>query len=98
MNYTYLDKDLNVIRVDPMGTLTILYNKKEVDKMISPVKCCRCGKVFDLTTAKVVHRYTDCTQFITPCCKKQADDRAWKSIPDIESIRLIPDKNLTNTL
>jgi len=36
----------------------------------------------------------DCTQFITPCCQKPADDRVWKSIPDIESIRLIPDSKL----
>lgn len=94
----YLDKDDNVIEVNPMGTEIVLYNKREVDKMISPVQCCNCGKAFDLTTAKVVHRFQDCTQFTTPCCQQQADDRMWKSCPDIQSIRLIPEINLIKVL
>jgi len=93
--FHYLNENSEVIEVNNNLQISkILYNKVEVEKMTAPVRCCKCGKVFDLASAKVVHRYQDCTQFITPCCQKPADDRVWKSIPDIESIRLIPDSKL----
>ncbi len=53
----------------------------DVTGMMSPVRC-RCGRVYDLTKVKVTGRYADCTVFETPCCKRQADDRTWKSMPD----------------
>jgi len=51
--------------------------------MLVPVRCNRCGAVYDLTEAKVVHRYSDCTIFVTPCCGRQVDDRTWVGDPAI---------------
>lgn len=78
--------------ISKKGILTIrccfgTFSTFNIKGMISPV-ICSCGKVYDLTTVKVVHRYADCTQFRTPCCKKLADDREYKSMPDFERIDL----------
>ena len=51
--------------------------------MLVPVRCNRCGQVYDLTKGKPVARYSDCTVFITPCCKLQVDDRNWVGSPAI---------------
>lgn len=74
--------------VDDLGNCQRLESfKGEISKMISPVKCNHCGKIYDLTTAKVNHRYADCDQFTTPCCGYQfADTRTWKSFPDYENL------------
>ena len=61
---------------------------KGLDEMISPVLCAHCGKAYDLTKAKVNHRFADCTQFNTPCCNKLSDDREWKGCPDYKRIDL----------
>lgn len=59
----------------------------ELDKMRNPVICNHCGKVYDLHTVKVNHRYQDCDQFTTPCCNYEfADNRTWKSFPDYTKI------------
>lgn len=59
---------------------------KTVKDMLSPVECLHCGKVYDLTEGKPVHRFADCTVFITPCCSKQVDDRTWISLPHIRRL------------
>lgn len=70
---------------------TIIGNKR-LNDLIKPVICNHCNKIYDLTTVKVKHRYEDCSQFITPCCKNQfADDRLWKSFPDF----ILLDKHLS---
>ena len=61
---------------------------KGLDEMISPVSCAHCGKAYDLTAVEVNHRFTDCTQFKTPCCGKLSDDREWKGYPDYMRIDL----------
>lgn len=43
--------------------------------MIHPVRCNHCSQVYDLCDGKPVHRYADCTVYITPCCNRQVDDR-----------------------
>lgn len=60
-----------------------------INDMISPVTCSHCRKIYDLCDVKVVARYSDCTQFKTPCCDVMSDDREWKSLPDFKKI----DKN-----
>lgn len=67
------------------GTINHYEAIEPVEKMIEPVICNGCGKIYDLAAGKVVHRYTDCTQYTTPCCGKQADDRRWKSMPDFKN-------------
>jgi len=66
----------------------------ETKGMISPVVCTHCGEIYDLTEAKVIHRYSDCTLFTTPCCGRQADDRQWKGMPDFT--RWTPEMRFTN--
>lgn len=68
----------------------------DISKMISPVRCnyCRSG-VYDLAAVKVMHCFSDCTTYKTPCCNTHADDREWVSLPafrrlkpyELESIR-----------
>ena len=58
----------------------------QIKSMISPVVCSHCGKVYDLASGKVEVRFTDCTQFKTPCCNTTADDRTWKSLPDFKRL------------
>lgn len=66
--------------ISKKGILTIMHqfgtiSTFDVKGMIKPVMC-NCGKVYDLTTVKSIHRYADCTQFRTPYNqKKQIDER-----------------------
>jgi hypothetical protein len=46
-----------------------------VGDMMSPVRCRRCGKVYDLKAVEVVARYTDCSVWQCPGCNVQVDDR-----------------------
>ena len=73
--------------VDINGNITLLGLKSEFDKMLIPVHCNHCGRNYDLCDTEVVHRYADCTQYKTPCCKKLADDREWKSFPDFVKLK-----------
>jgi hypothetical protein len=54
--------------------------------MSALVKCTWCGQKYDLTRVTVIKRYSDCTVFESPCCRRQVDDRAWKSRPDFEEV------------
>lgn len=88
MEHITQDKNGNIISVSSFGTFSIIGNAEELSKMISPVKCNHCGKVYDLTAAKVNHRFADCDQFTTPCCDyKFADTRTYKSFPDFTNIK-----------
>ncbi len=64
-----------------------IYTEAEYDQiaiMYKPVRC-TCGRIYDLGKVEVTARYADCSVWITPCCKRTADDRGergWKSIPD----------------
>lgn len=58
----------------------------DIRKMTSPVRC-QCGGVYDLGTVTVIQRYADCSVWVSPCCKRQTDDREW-SYPHYERIRL----------
>lgn len=42
------------------------------------VRCGFCSKTYDLTRVEVFARYADCSLWLTPCCRRQADDRSWK--------------------
>ena len=74
--------DGKYVEFDSMGDYITYGNKKDIDKMIKPVICTYCSKPYDLTAVKPIHRFADCTTYKTPCCKKHADDRRWKSLPD----------------
>jgi hypothetical protein len=39
------------------------------------VRCRHCGKLYDLGHVHVTGRYSDCSVWKTPCCKREADDR-----------------------
>lgn len=56
-----------------------------VDNM-APVQCTHCSEIYDLTKVETVHRYADCTVFLTPCCRRTVDDRKWKSLPDFREM------------
>jgi hypothetical protein len=55
----------------------------EIKGMNFPARC-TCGQIFDLGAAKVLQRYTDCSVFELPCCKRTTDDRpaGWRSGPN----------------
>jgi hypothetical protein len=55
--------------------------------MLSPVVCTHCGAIYDLCAVEPICRHADCTTFKTPCCGRHADDRRWKSLPDIQDVR-----------
>lgn len=40
--------------------------------MTKPVRCNRCGNIYDLGKVTIAHRYTDCTTWRTPCCLDHA--------------------------
>lgn len=59
----------------------------DIEEMHIPVRCNHCGRAYDLGMVEVTQRYADCSVWKTPCCKRTADDRLWKSFPDYERIR-----------
>lgn len=73
---TYLPNGLHIVH-ESLG---------DVKTMVSPVMCNHCNKIYDLRFVKVTHRYQDCTQFKTPCCELEVDDRRWKSRRDYEDV------------
>lgn len=85
--YEYVDDNGDVMVSDYLGNCRVVIKKADLSGMIFPVKCNHCGQIYDLTTAKVNHRYSDCSQFTTPCCGYEfADTRTWKSFPDYKEI------------
>ena len=92
MKVKTIDKHEQLFEVEENGkrfTARMLSNNSfekigETDKlkaMHNPVKCNHCGEAYDLGTVKVLHRYDDCTDFETPCCKRRVDDRMYISRP-----------------
>lgn len=77
-----------IIRADRYSGGTIEFVPDEVLTMTSPVRCTRCGAVYDLGHVTVTHRYADCSMWRTPCCDREVDDRMWVSSPSI--IRIDP--------
>lgn len=63
--------------VDMYGRLTPVY---DTAGMLSPVQCGLCGAVYDAGNVVVTARYSDCSVWISPCCKKQVDDRQFVSL------------------
>lgn len=76
----------DVIQVYPDNVFRVLFNIRDIAGMTKPVHCNHCGKNYDLTEAKLVHRYQDCDLFKTLCCNKLADTRNYKSFPDFTEI------------
>lgn len=76
--------DAKTYRRNIYGLLEVL---RDTTGMFSPVRC-RCGEIYDLGAVTVTARYTDCSVWVTPCCRRQADDRGpgWKSVPDYTPI------------
>ncbi len=63
------------------GTFETLGETDKLKAMHHPVKCNYCGRAYDLGTVKVLHRYADCTEFESTCCKRRVDDRMYISRP-----------------
>lgn len=64
----------------------------DISDMFQPVRCRRCGGVYDLGKVEVTARYLDCSVWKTPCCHQTVDDRGetgWTLRKDYERI----DKN-----
>lgn len=80
----------DVIEIYPDNVIRVLFNIKDIIGMIRPVHCNHCGKHYDLTQVKVVHRYQNCDLFKTPCCNKLSDSRTYKSFPDYTYIVIMP--------
>ena len=55
-------------------------------RYFQPVRCNFCGGIYDLGRVKVINRYADCSEWLTPCCKRRADSREDKSLPDYRRI------------
>ncbi len=89
MRTQIVEMDGKFFEVNNMGMYRPVGDKKEIQSMMVPVRCCHCGQVYDLCDIKsenIIHRYSDSTLYKSPCCKKQVDDREWKSSPDIEKL------------
>lgn len=49
-----------------------------VDKMMLPVRCMHCSRIYSLTHVQVTARYSDCSVWTSPCCGHPGiDDRPW---------------------
>lgn len=60
----------------------------QIEGMRYPVRCTRCRGVYDVANVEVTARYSDCSVWVSPCCKQTVDDRpaGWVSRPDIEKL------------
>jgi hypothetical protein len=61
----------------------------ETEGMFDPVRC-TCGGIYDLGKVTVTARYTDCSVWTTPCCRRSVDDRGetgWTSRRDYTRLR-----------
>ena len=50
-------------------------DRADVSGMMSPVRCTRCSRVYDLGKVTVTARYTDCSVWRCPGCGITVDDR-----------------------
>ena len=55
-------------------------------RYLQPVTCSFCGQIYNLGRVTVINRYVDCSEWLTPCCKRRADSREDKSLPDFRRI------------
>ncbi len=60
--------------------------------MFEPVRCTRCGGIYDLDKVTVTARYHDCSMWKAPCCGALVDDRPSGGgiivkVSDIERLR-----------
>jgi hypothetical protein len=57
----------------------------EIDDMLCPVRCGRCGAIYDVSRRIVLTRYADYSTWHAPCCGALVDDRPAEGIgrPDI---------------
>ncbi len=46
-----------------------------VAEMTSPVRCARCGGIYDLGEVEVLQRYLDCSTWKAPCCRALVSDQ-----------------------
>lgn len=67
--------------INEWGVVLFTSDTEKLSKMLVPVKCNHCGQAYDLCGTKVLHRYMDCTEYLSPCCNKRVDDREWVSFP-----------------
>ncbi len=77
----------------PDGTV-LFHPIHGTEKMLVPVKCNRCGKIYDLCGVEVIHRHQDCTLYTTPCCNQNVDDREWVGYPAFTRMKNIPKEGL----
>ena len=63
-------------RIDAQGRVFLAgCTEEQVFAMSNPVRCLRCGGVYDLGRVTVVARYSDCSVWRSPCCDIETDDR-----------------------
>jgi hypothetical protein len=55
---------------------------EQIAGMGSPVRCTGCDKIYDLQAVHVIGHFVDCSVWNCPHCKRQADSRQGKSLPD----------------
>jgi hypothetical protein len=62
--------------------------QEQIKDMRCPVRCTRCGGIYDSANVEVLARYTDCSVWVSPCCRQTVDDRpaGWVARPDIEKL------------
>lgn len=63
-----------------------LSKRQSTAAMMQPVKCNRCEGTYDLSEVVVIHRYTDCTLFTTPCCGQNVTDNLMDVSPAFTKI------------
>jgi hypothetical protein len=68
--------------VDSYGIVTAI-----PEGMAEPVRCRRCGQVYDLQDVVITQRYIDCSMYRTPCCDREVDDREWGLFPAFRRLR-----------
>lgn len=61
--------------VDPVTAEFVLDLGESVEDMRFPAECLHCRNVHDLAAVTVVDRYSDCSTWVSPCCRRLVDDR-----------------------
>lgn len=62
--------------VDPDFGSGLIFVAPDTEGMVTPVRCRRCGGVYDVGKVTVLQRYADCSVWRAPCCGREVDDRA----------------------
>jgi len=71
-------KNQYIVRI-PGGRFVSLPD--EVRNMAYPVRCTHCHAIYDEGKVTVTDRYSDCSVWVSPCCRRTVDSRGRDTEP-----------------